>query len=253
MKWRHILLLPLVLAVTAPPTSAGFFSRKPKSNPAERVPELLIQLKTGKDEGHRLAAAEELRQYDAKAYPEVVTSLIDALGRDTSAAVRAEAASSLGKLRPISQSAGYALEQAQNNDGAVRVRLAARQALLQYHLVGYRSGKSADVPATTAPAEMTISTPPGPSTPAARTGPFGALLTRNQATDTTHSPARMARESAEPPLADSVTTPAKPAARPPAGAPPRFVPPNPGLQPMPQPPDAPKPAAPTNGPVLPPS
>ena len=37
-------------------------------------------------------------------------SLIDALGRDSSPAVRADAATSLGKLRPISQQAGYDME-----------------------------------------------------------------------------------------------------------------------------------------------
>src|SRR5207253_2742550 len=102
-------------------------------------------------------------------------------------------------------------------------------------------------------AEMTLSAPPGPGTPAARTGAFGALLSKSPATDA-HAPGRMGRESAEPPLADSVPTPARRMARPPAGAPSQVVPPNPGLQPMPQPSEAAKPPAPTTGgPALPPS
>src|SRR5215204_5365035 len=133
MSWSRVLLVPLVVATVAPAAPAGIFSRKPKSNAAARVPELLLQLQSAQDEGQRAGAAEELRQYDAKESPRVVPALIDALGRDASPSVRAEAATTLGKLRPISQQAGYALEQAQNNDAVMRVRMAARQALWQYH------------------------------------------------------------------------------------------------------------------------
>ena len=146
MTWSRNLFVALALAVLTSSADAGFFSRKAKPNPAERVPELLIQLRSAQDEGQRSAAAEELRQYDPKSFPDLIPGLIESLGRDASQAVRSEAASSLGRLRPITQQAGYALEQAQNNDAMVRVRLAARQALLQYHLVGYRAGKTQMVP-----------------------------------------------------------------------------------------------------------
>src|SRR3954451_6086353 len=102
MTWIRSLLVPVVLASLAAPAPAGIFSRsKPKANPAERVPELLIQLKTSPDEARRAAAAEELRQYDPKAYPEIMTALVDALTKDAGTTVRSEAATSLGKLRPI--------------------------------------------------------------------------------------------------------------------------------------------------------
>jgi hypothetical protein len=128
-------------ALSTSSSRAGIFSRKPKVNPSERVPELLTELKSSTEESQRSNAAEELRQFDPKSHPEIMSALIGALSKDASPAVRSEAAASLGKLRPISQQAGYALEQAQNNDGSLRVRLAARQALFQYHIVGYRSGK----------------------------------------------------------------------------------------------------------------
>src|SRR5437870_975200 len=106
MSRTRALLVPLVVVTLATPASAGIFSRgKPKANPAERVPELLIQLKTDKDEAKRTAAAEELRQYDPKSYPEIMTTLADALAKDASPAVRSEVATSIGKLRPISQQA----------------------------------------------------------------------------------------------------------------------------------------------------
>src|SRR5436190_13190718 len=154
------LFVSLVLLSLASPAPAGIFSRsKPKANPAERVPELLIQLKTDKDEAKRAAAAEELRQFDPKAYPEIMATLIDALAKDASPAVRSEVATSIGKLRPISQQAGYALEQATANDGSMRVRMSARQALWQYHLIGYRSGKPTEMAAP--PATPVVAAPPG--------------------------------------------------------------------------------------------
>ena len=83
-----------------------------KPSPAERVPELIVIVKTDKDESKRAAAAEELRQYDPAANPDIVPVLIDVLMNDAKPAVRTEAAETLGKLRPVSQEAGWALEQA---------------------------------------------------------------------------------------------------------------------------------------------
>ena len=108
MPLSRILIVSAVLALGfTPSASAGIFSRKAKPAPA-RVPELLIQLKSGADESQREDAAEELRQFDPKSHPEIVGSLIEALGKDGGAGVRAEAAASLGKLRPINQQIGYA-------------------------------------------------------------------------------------------------------------------------------------------------
>src|SRR5438874_2630763 len=47
MTWCRVLVVPLALAGLASPAPAagpGIFAHKPKYNPAERVPELLIQL-----------------------------------------------------------------------------------------------------------------------------------------------------------------------------------------------------------------
>lgn len=204
MSWSRILLVPLVVAALAPAAPAGIFSRKPKSNPAERVPALLLQLQTAQDEGQRANAAEELRQYDAKDFPKVIPALIDALNRDASPAVRAEAATTLGKLRPITQQAGFALEQAQNTDSVMRVRLAARQSLWQYHLVGYRGGKPADAAANAANGEPVAQSP----RPAPSRGP-------------SHYPGT-GRESPEPPLAapDMPRPASRKGANPPAPPPP---------------------------------
>jgi HEAT repeats len=226
MSWSRVLLVPLVVLALAPAAPAGLFSRKQKSNAAERVPQVLIQLQTAQDEGRRAAAAEELRQYDAKEFPKIIPTLIDALNRDASPAVRAEAAVSLGRLRPISQQAGFALEQAQNNDAVMRVRLAARQSLWQYHLVGYRGGKSADVSAAGGNADSSAAMP----------RPMAA--TRGAS----HYPG-VARETAEPPLA--MPDNPRPRTPPPAPPAPRPAPPTQDARPSAPPPSA------GDGPALP--
>ena len=56
----------------------------------------------------RDAAAEEMRTFDGQAHPEIAAILIEVLQNDQKPTVRAEAAQSLGKLRPITLPAGQA-------------------------------------------------------------------------------------------------------------------------------------------------
>jgi hypothetical protein len=133
MRWYHSLLACALGVVAAAPAPAGiFFNRKPKANPAQRVPEL-VQIVTGeKDERKRANAAEELLQFDGAAHPAIAPVLINALQSDPKLGVRLEAAHSLGKLRPASQEARQALEKAASSDSSLRVRLQSRTALLFY-------------------------------------------------------------------------------------------------------------------------
>jgi hypothetical protein len=148
---RHCFLLALLLpAFFALPAHAGFlFGKQNKPNPAERVPQLIAAAKTSADEDKRAAAVKELRDYDSAAFPEIVPILIDVLQHDTKPGVRAEAAQSLGKMRPISQEAGSSLEEATGDD-SIRVRLQARTSLMGYRLSGYHSApKQTEAPAAT--------------------------------------------------------------------------------------------------------
>jgi hypothetical protein len=148
LRLRALWLVPLVVlpALSGPGYAGIFFGKKNKKpTPAERVPELLAQVKSDGDESKRAAAAQELRQYDPGQFPMIVPVLIDVLLTDSKPVVRAEAAQSLGKIRPISQQAGMALEQALSNDSSMRVRLQARSSLLQYHWSGYRSVRKDDL------------------------------------------------------------------------------------------------------------
>jgi hypothetical protein len=158
MNARRILIL-LIVAASAVPTQAGIiFNRKPKPNANERVVQLISAIRTETDDHKRAAAAEELRGFDAAKFPEIVPVLLDCALHDKASGVRAEAVHGLGKLRPISQQVGYALEQIVANDSSVRVQVQARSALLSYRVSGYRSQKSGEPP--TLPGPLKTEEPP---------------------------------------------------------------------------------------------
>lgn len=144
MKYRRLLILLLNVAVLTAPAQAGiiFGKKKPKVDPAQRVPELLGIVKTSPDEGKRSDAAEELRKYDPVAFPEMIPTLLDVLQNDSKPSVRLSALTTLAKYRPVSQEVGMALELAQAKDSSMRVRLQARSSLLGYHWGGYRTPKN---------------------------------------------------------------------------------------------------------------
>jgi hypothetical protein len=139
------MVVGLVLAAATPECSAQLFgSKKSKTPPQQRVPELIATLKQDKDAHKRADAAEELRQYDPKEFPEIVVVLIEALQVDASASVRVEAATGLGRLRPISTPAGQALEKASGADSNLRVRMQAKASLVYYQMSGYHAPKKSD-------------------------------------------------------------------------------------------------------------
>lgn len=173
--WRSTLALcVLFLAEAATPARAGIlFHRQPKASPAERVGALVAALKTEPNERKRASAAEDLRHFDAKAYPEIVPALADAALNDPSASVRLEAVQSLGRTRPVSQEAGWALEQALAKDSSWRVRWQARSSLVQYHVSGYRSARPEQPVAKeeVRPPAATIVLPPTPAPASPRLRP----------------------------------------------------------------------------------
>ena len=240
MRWYHVSLSLLTVAVLVLPASAGFlFGKKTKPNPTERVPELIVIVKTDKDESKRVDAAKELREYDTTVFKDIVPILIDVLLHDAKSSVRSEAAESLGKIRPISQDAGWALEEAHAKDSSMRVRLQAHYALLSYHWSGYHSpakGKEPQVssskdgpalplpPATSTPKAPGSAVPPSPPVRLPGLWPFGKTTvpsTETSGVRPTLPP--MGNESVPPPLAETKT---------PAPAP-RPLPVGPQVQPSP--------------------
>jgi hypothetical protein len=143
MSWRRLLVVLAVQLSVVLPASAGiFFNRKAKADPAQRVPELIATLKGDSNDHKREAAAEELRDFDPKTFPEILGVLMDVAQHDAKPEVRAEAVQSLGRLRPVSQEVGFVLEQVHSSDNSPKVRWHARTALWQYELAGYRSAKA---------------------------------------------------------------------------------------------------------------
>lgn len=140
--WCRIVASWLIaLSLSAQATDAGIFDRR-KPDPEKYVPELVKTLAESESWRERANAADELGSFDGNQFPMIVPALLRALQSDPDSSVRVQAAQALGNIRPISQQVGYALEQARANDDAMRVRIAARTSLWQYHLVGYRSGRS---------------------------------------------------------------------------------------------------------------
>jgi hypothetical protein len=206
MRCRTLVVVALLLALAVPAPAGIFFNKKKKPPASDRVPELIAMMKNDGDENRRQNAAEELRLYDAAANPAIVPALIEALLMDKKPAVRAEAAQSLGKLRPVSREAGQALEQALHNDPSIRVRLQSRSALIQYHLSGYHGGKD------TPPPEPAAKDPPD-MPPAVNTSAKPPQRIVPQPVPTPPRPT-----TKEPPLAPPVN-PAPPPATPPTPAP----------------------------------
>src|SRR5437899_6974151 len=113
MKWTTPLVVIVAFAGLGASAPPGIFSKKaPKADPVQRVPELLYTVKMEPQEAKRIAAASELRQYDSKMFPDIVPILVDVVHNDKLPAVRQEAISSLGKIRPVSAMAGEAIEEA---------------------------------------------------------------------------------------------------------------------------------------------
>jgi HEAT repeats len=211
--------VPVAALLWAAPSQAGIFKRSPKPDPAIHVPGLIQTLKSSTDEKARAAAASELRDYDAKAFPEVLPTLIEALATDPSSSVRSKAAEAIGKVRPISPEAGYALEQAIDKDKDRWVRLSARTAILQYRLLGFIGGGKG---------EMTVQTgePPLAAATATKGAPGGTILRPTSSPVPVTGPVT-------PPTGLKTTSPATPAGgqgmapRPQSGEPPLAEPPAP--------------------------
>jgi hypothetical protein len=152
MRWSRFLLASIAVCTLSFPAPAGpfpFFNRKAKPEekpkPEERVPELIVTVKTDQDDHKRAAAAAELRHFDPNNFKEIVPILVDVLKNDPKTSVRSEAAASLSKIMPVTQDAGQALEYAAANDTSLRIRMQAKRLLIFYRFHGYHSAKKNEV------------------------------------------------------------------------------------------------------------
>jgi hypothetical protein len=155
-----ISLLLMLPAWAAPAPAQGFFSKRARPNPNQRVPELIYMIKSDSDERKRANAAEELQNYDARNYSEIVPVLLDVAQNDPRPSVRQEALNSLGRLRPVNPAVGQVLERAASHDDSWRVRLQAKSALMKYHMAGYSSAAKAETAGTPPSRNVTTAEPP---------------------------------------------------------------------------------------------
>lgn len=135
--------LVLLVALT-PRADANPFWAKGKGKSDAQVRTLVATLRTDPDEKRRRAAVAELRDADPRTQADVIPALVATVQRDPAAFVRADAADVLGGYRMVFPLAGSALESAAEADPAAVVRDVAKQALWEYHLLGYRSARGAD-------------------------------------------------------------------------------------------------------------
>lgn len=158
----------------------SFFGGRNKTPPTpERIKELLEVLKTSGDEGLRIGAVDELRLLDTQSNAPVIAALVETLKNDRKPGVRAEAAVSLARMRPVRTEIGHALEQTIAKDTSMRVRMQARSALLQYNLAGFRS----TAPLNNSPAQLDplgeIAKEEKPETPANPARPWTWMAFQN--------------------------------------------------------------------------
>ncbi|HEX4609121.1 MAG TPA: HEAT repeat domain-containing protein [Urbifossiella sp.] len=140
---RAALFMTLAL-VLAPRADANPLFGKGKGKTDSQVRQLVATLRTDPDEKKRRSAVADLKEADPRAQADVIPALITTLQRDPVAQVRADAAEVLGGFRIVFSHAGSALETAAEADPAAAVRDMAKQALWEYHLLGYRSSRGSD-------------------------------------------------------------------------------------------------------------
>lgn len=177
MTATRVSLLVLIVALGSRADANPFWSRgKGKSD--SQVRQLVTTLRTEPDEKRRRAAVADLRDADPRSQADVIPALVATLQRDPAAQVRADAAEALGGYRTVFPLAGAALESAAETDPAPVVRDLAKQALWEYHLLGYRSARGSDgflgqtpeppVAARPAPRPLAVLQPPVPAVVPAR-------------------------------------------------------------------------------------
>jgi hypothetical protein len=232
----------------------GLFKKKPagpttpaKADTNTKAKQLVATLLSDMDIDRRKAAAEALRSHDPRNNPDIIPALVTSLQKDPSAAVRALSAETIGLYKSVNQSAAVALDAAEKGDPDAGVRAAAKNALWQYHLSGYRAsspppataGQTSEPPLAAPRANPTViaSKPPAPVSVATDFRPITQGISAGK--PQTFQP------TAEPPLAKP-----KNVVVPPPATVPDSVPPAPALPSRVEPPTLSIPSVPSGEPTI---
>jgi len=144
---RLTVTLVTIAAIATNTTSFGGGDGKqsPRTHlEATRMHQLFQILQSDVDEKKRKNALLELGRADPRLTTEVIPAINDTLLKDHSPAVRLTAVEVLAQYRAVFPMSGLALETAMESDPSVIVRSAAKQAIWEYHLMGYKSAKGGD-------------------------------------------------------------------------------------------------------------
>lgn len=194
MKKLLCLALASMVATSVSPLSAQIFRRRPVAgNPAQRVPELIVTLRTDQDSRQRARAAEDLQHFDPGIFAEIVPALAAAAEKDDSVGVRLEAITSLGRLRPVNEAAGSTLARIADHENHLRVRLHAKATLFWYQRAGYAGRTDSGSIAPVAGKETKDITIPAPLPQ----GPAGIVVETEYPPERTVLPALKAADSGE--------------------------------------------------------
>ena len=189
----------------------GLFKKKPvgpsaapaKSDTSTKVKQLVATLQADTDIERRKAAAEALRTHDPRNNPDLIPALVTVVQKDPSPEVRALAAETIGLYKSLYPVAASALDVAEKTDPDAAVRAAAKNALWQYHLNGFKpsaplastTGQSSEPPlATPKPSPIPTVVAVKPPAPVATATDFRPI-TQGMGKPQTFQP------TAEPPLA----------------------------------------------------
>ncbi|MBX9679316.1 MAG: hypothetical protein K2X38_11185 [Gemmataceae bacterium] len=186
---RCILGLSLALSVSlgAAPAQAQIFFKKPRPAPEtpqtpaptpqqlmaseqQKIAEAIYAAKSDPDDRKRTRSIGALEGVDAKAHPEVLATLAEIAIRDAQPHLRADAMSSLARIRPMSGIAAQTLEKAAEGDAAWRNRVHAKTLSLRYNLT-YRPTKDEPVLTATPPQQPALTNFPTVSNRFPPTGP----------------------------------------------------------------------------------
>jgi hypothetical protein len=195
-----------------------------KADPSTRIKQLVATVQSDPDTDRRKAAVGELQGYDPRTSPEVLSALVGSLQKDPSPDIRAKAAETLGGFRTVYTSAAAALESAESSDPDRGVRAAAKSALWQYGLNGYKtSAGNASNQTAEPPLAKPVSRPTAPPSVSAKVPVNGTDTAFRPITQGPAGKVTPYQQSAEPPLAKT-GTPVSPPTSPVTAAPPPGVP-----------------------------
>jgi hypothetical protein len=152
IRFSLILLLIVGVGLTSP--SVGLADSSSAAHvriEPVRLHQLLHIVRSDSDEKKRKTALLELGRTDPRTSTEVVLAITEVLLKDPSPAVRLTAVEVIAQFHTVFPLSGLALETAMESDASLIVRNAAKQAIWEYHLLGYRSSKGGDGFATQTP------------------------------------------------------------------------------------------------------